>query len=1448
MRNEEKNKEKRDRKSTDTSSYYSRTESQTGNTRDLTNGMVRPAECVVNDGPHGEFCRSFVVLRDIEDANAGCVLQRKDVSERGDGDVRLCDFEPAPEMLSGAEKSEPTPRFPQGGPHGTEVPEVSDSTEKNDSFHEAFVKDLPLELFECYLLKAFPDMMGEKPELVLVSAGEEESVMDSGSSHVMSRERSDFTQIAAKPTVRLVAVSGKVNGGRPVGYLGEMKENRLGIRPAVYYPHLPVKRIVGTKILNSLLWGIHLLPGEGTSHIQSYLDPADIMYLTEGERGLPALMGPLFGKRKIAKRQLQFGVLQRGGEKKTEQNPDAHTLVAATNKLQRHRRRAHLHIPGEKVRCGECDAAKGEKIGSQEVRPPAEHPQHGPLSQCNVDFYGPMPLESVRGNKLLFVVICDAIPFVWVFGVRRRSECVSIMKNLIGSVRALDGKTLTDKIIYAVRSDNDSVFRSAEWDRELRKLGVEPMHSVPYNPTQNGVVERFMRTLGQNLRACLFFVDKRLFCYAGEFIAWTWNRTERAMYPRFPELNGKAPIEARQAYNKKTQPQDVEREQTPEKTVDNDMAKNEKGHTHGQNECVEKENEHSQELENCKVMYQQRGNRWEKHMRRFGCLVHFLIQPREKVPKLAPKARKGVFLGYSKNNSAWLCGTYVEDERYNGGLRWAEFETRDCKFAENVMVSDIEQLKPGSGKFILDEDVFGGERGLEEGEPVVARESEPTRADPTPGCSVVEKKEEQAEEIDDKAEKVEDNAEKTEDPAAKTSGGVNEETSSKSCKRRRDSSDEFDENANATSTKTVDGVVRVYGEKRQRGRPKGAKDLKKRVRRWRRKPTPNDIENADEMIAAVLNATVEHDGEDEDEEFEEATVQISVAAALRSSDAPKWLEAVDREKLKLEAAKTWRPLTREEMTEDKQVVPVAILLTRKRDGTYKARAVALGNQVRGDEDLEVYSPVVTAAGNRYMITAAAAEGDHAIAFDIDCAFLNAELGEKVFVRLPDQWADAKESPVRRLLKALYGLKQSPRAWFKRYEVEMKKVGWGQCPEEPGLWRKRSEKCPGKYMKASVYVDDNFATGPDYDELSREVARILEVFPGKITHPRKIEGGWLQWDMLGSDLFYNREQGKMKISMGSYIQKVLKKFNLEDAKVASTPCFDESNLTGEQAVPAPGFPFRQLVGCLQWIVTIARPDVCLPVNALARCMGKPVSRAMVTAGKKVLRYLKGTPDEGPSYSPQQEGEFKELYGKLLQKGREAETKIGDHHIFSDASFASCSVAFRSISGSVLYYRSVPVLWKSARQSVRAYSTMEAEWIAASDALVLTRGIGFLGFFQPVNCEDGKMEEPKLWVDNESAITAAKSPDLRPKSRHFVLRYHRVRDEAARLCFAPTSLQKADGLTKMASERQRRLIFHVNPIDAGAVDRVEEEECVFASVFLAAAPAEIGPRRWFPPLRQ
>jgi len=46
-----------------------------------------------------------------------------------------------------------------------------------------------------------------------------------------------------------------------------------------------------------------------------------------------------------------------------------------------------------------------------------------------------------------------------------------------------------------------------------------------------------------------------------------------------------------------------------------------------------------------------------------------------------------------------------------------------------------------------------------------------------------------------------------------------------------------------------------------------------------------------------------------------------------------------------------------------------------------------------------------------------------------------------------------------------------------------------------------------------------------------------------------------------------------------------------------------------------YPFEEIVGSLQWIATVARPDICVPAATLARHVSKTANSAMVTACKR-----------------------------------------------------------------------------------------------------------------------------------------------------------------------------------------------------------------------------------------
>ena len=273
---------------------------------------------------------------------------------------------------------------------------------------------------------------------------------------------------------------------------------------------------------------------------------------------------------------------------------------------------------------------------------------------------------------------------------------------------------------------------------------------------------------------------------------------------------------------------------------------------------------------------------------------------------------------------------------------------------------------------------------------------------------------------------------------------------------------------------------------------------------------------------------------------------LSVKKACSGDEAPQWIEAIAKERLKLEATKTWRACTGEELKKNKTAIPTALILSKKRDGAHKCRAVVLGNYSPKDDELQLYAPVVSMVALRTMITVSARSGDHLKVFDLDNAFLNAEIqGPYVFVSLPPVWRRANEVPVKKLLKALYGLPQSPKLWYAKYTEGLTRLGWEKRKHEGGMWRKPSTSGEG-WLKLAVYVDDNALTGPDDQVVDFEAQKILEVFKGRVIEPEK-RGNFLVWDMLGSDLWYSREEFTFRMTMETYIDKIVEKLDVNRAE-------------------------------------------------------------------------------------------------------------------------------------------------------------------------------------------------------------------------------------------------------------------------------------------------------------
>jgi hypothetical protein len=207
--------------------------------------------------------------------------------------------------------------------------------------------------------------------------------------------------------------------------------------------------------------------------------------------------------------------------------------------------------------------------------------------------------------------------------------------------------------------------------------------------------------------------------------------------------------------------------------------------------------------------------------------------------------------------------------------------------------------------------------------------------------------------------------------------------------------------------------------------------------------------------------------------------------------------------------------------------------------------------------------------------------------------------------------------VCKLQRALYELKQSPRAWFGRFSVVMKKYGYKPSNSDHTLFLKHRL---GKVIALIIYVDDMIITGDDIEEISQLQKKLATKFEMK--------------DLEGLKYFLGIEVARSKqgifISQRKYVLDLLSEVGLLECKPAETPMVQNHKL-GEypNQTPANKGRYQSLVGKLIYL-SHTRPDIAYAVSVVSQFMHCP-SEEHMSAVTRILQYLKSSPRKGLMFS-------------------------------------------------------------------------------------------------------------------------------------------------------------------------------------------------------------------------
>ena len=238
-------------------------------------------------------------------------------------------------------------------------------------------------------------------------------------------------------------------------------------------------------------------------------------------------------------------------------------------------------------------------------------------------------------------------------------------------------------------------------------------------------------------------------------------------------------------------------------------------------------------------------------------------------------------------------------------------------------------------------------------------------------------------------------------------------------------------------------------------------------------------------------------------------------------------------------------------------------------------------------------------------------------------------------------------------------------------------------------------------------------------------------------------------ILGMRIIRDKANDTLKLSQLQYVKKVLSRFNMNEAKSVSTPLGSHFKLSKEQSPKTEEerdhmskVPYASAIGNLMYAMVCTRPDITYVVGVLSRFMNRPRKQNWEVV-KWILRYLKGSSDTCFCFTS-------------------ASLKL---HGYVDVDFVCDINSRKNTTGFVFTLGGTAISWASNLQKIVTLSTIEAEYVAATEA-----GKEMIWLYGFLNELGKKQEMGILHNDSESAIFLAKNSAFHSKSKDIQTKYH------------------------------------------------------------------------------
>ncbi|CAI7884382.1 unnamed protein product [Closterium sp. NIES-53] len=126
-------------------------------------------------------------------------------------------------------------------------------------------------------------------------------------------------------------------------------------------------------------------------------------------------------------------------------------------------------------------------------------PAKAPLALVHMDVVGPTRAPSLSGSSYFLTIVFDHTRVVWVYPLQTKGEvAAAVLKEWMPRAQRETGHK-----VKVICTDNGGEFIGADFEVMLKKKGILHQLIVLYNPQQNGVAERFNRTLQEGAQTLL---------------------------------------------------------------------------------------------------------------------------------------------------------------------------------------------------------------------------------------------------------------------------------------------------------------------------------------------------------------------------------------------------------------------------------------------------------------------------------------------------------------------------------------------------------------------------------------------------------------------------------------------------------------------------------------------------------------------------------------------------------------------------------------------------------------------------------------------------------------------------------------------------------------------------------------------------------------------------------